>query len=564
MEGVEQAARRLGVTGLVAQVLHNRGLSSVESARSFLTPRLAELYDPALLTGAVEAARRIAHAVSKKQRIVLYGDYDVDGITGIAILHAVLRMVGADVRFYIPHRLDEGYGVNQDAVDKLLGEGCDLLVTIDCGVSAAGPLEAAMARGADVILTDHHTPPPVLPRVSVIVHPALPGELTPNPHLSGSGVAFKLAWQVARQIGGETRVDAAMRDFLLNATCLAALGTIADVVPLLGENRVIATHGLRGLPACPLPGIQALIASAGLAGEKLDAYDVGFKLAPRINACGRMGHAALAVELLTSNDPARCSEIATFLTAQNAERQKVEREIALQAADMVRELKMDQLDRRGIVLASENWHGGVIGIVASRMVGLFCRPAILVALNGGCGQGSGRSIAGFNLVDALAACAEHLEGYGGHAMAGGLRIDPAKLPAFTASFLAYAGERILPDQLLPALRVDAEAPLAALNLPAAQCLEKMAPFGQANPAPLVLARSCRLLGPPRRLGKNGQTLSLVLGQGGATLRAVGFQMGDYADRLAGINQVHVVGELVVNRFNGNVTAELQVKDLDWD
>ncbi len=564
MEGVEQAARRLGVTALVAQVLHNRGLTSPQAARSFLTPRLADLHDPALLSGTVQAARRISHAVAKKQRIVLYGDYDVDGITGVAILHAILRMVGADVRFYIPHRLDEGYGVNQEAVDKLLGEGCDLLVTIDCGISAAGPLEAAMARGTDVIVTDHHTPPPVLPRVAAIVHPALAGELTPNPHLAGSGVAFKLAWQIARQTCGETRVDATMRDFLLNATCLAALGTIADVVPLQGENRVIATHGLRGLPACPLPGIRALLASTGLTGERLDAYDVGFKLAPRINACGRMGHAALAVELLTSSDEARCGEIATYLTGQNAERQKVEREIAQQAADMVRELKMDSPDCRGIVLSSENWHGGVIGTVASRMVGLFCRPSILVALTGEGGQGSGRSIPGFNLVDALAACAEHLEGFGGHAMAGGIRIQGDKLPAFTASFLAYAGERITADQLLPALRVDAEAPLAALDLPAAQCLEKMAPFGQSNPAPLVLARSCRLLGPPRRLGRNGQTLSLVLGQGGATLRAVGFQMGDYADRLPGINQVHVVGELVVNRFNGNVAPELQIKDLDWD
>jgi len=557
-------ARRVGTTPLVAQVLHNRGIDDPDQAKAFLRPKLNDLHDPALLSGAQAAARRIAQAVAGKQAIVLYGDYDVDGITGVAILYALLGMVGGRVDYYVPHRLEEGYGVNAEAVRKLIAGGVKLLITVDCGISAGSALAEAQQAGVDVIITDHHGVPPRLPPAAAIVHPALPGGTYPNPNLSGAGAAFKLAWQAAREICGETRVDEAMRNFLLDATCLAALGTIADVVPLIGENRTLATFGLRGLPSSRHVGLRALIESAGLAGGTIDAYHVGFVLAPRLNACGRMGHARLAVELLTSASPQRSREIAEYLGKQNAERQKVEREIAQQAEQMVRDRGMDRPEHRAIVLASRDWHGGVIGIVASRLVGLFGRPAILIAVNGEGGQGSGRSICGFHLCEALSACREHLEGFGGHAMAGGLKIAAEKIDAFTGSFLEYARLNISEEQLVPALHIDAETTLSGLSYAVAESLERMAPFGQGNPPPLVLLRGCRVVGPPRRMGRNAQALGLVLGQNAATLRAVGFGMGDLAQELVGIRQIDVVGQPVLNTFNGKTSVEIRLKDVRWE
>jgi single-stranded-DNA-specific exonuclease len=559
-------ARKIGSAPLVAQVLHNRGIDSPAAAKAFLNPKLTDLHDPSLLDGAELAARRIAQAVRDGRKIVLYGDYDVDGITGLAILYAVLQLVGIKpgcLDFYVPHRLEEGYGVNLEAVRKVVADGANLLVTVDCGISAAEPLAEASAAGVDVIVTDHHTPPEVLP-AGTIVHPSLPGSAYPNPDLSGSGVAFKLAWQIAREVCGNHRVDPPMREFLLDATCLAALGTIADVVPLVGENRSLAVHGLRGLPTSKLPGLVALLESAGLSDSKLDAYHVGFILAPRLNACGRMGHARLAVELLTTARPQRCREIAEYLAKQNAARQKVEQEITEQASEMVRAGGQDAVDCRAIVLASDQWHGGVIGIVASRLVEEFGRPAVLIAVNGdGNGQGSGRSIRGFHMHSALAACSTHLVSFGGHAMAGGIRIRRDDVPAFTAAMQQYAAANIRPEQLRPELRIDAQTTLPALGCAVVEHLSRLAPFGQGNPPPVVAIRGCRLVVPPRRMGRTGQTVSLVLAQNDTTLRAVGFNMGDLADSLVGINTVDVAAEPVLNTFNGMTSVELKLRDVVW-
>ena len=559
----EELARRIGTAPIVAQVLANRGITDPAAGKAFLNPKLSDLHSPELLGGCVEAARRIAAAVARKARIVLYGDYDVDGMAGVAILHSLLHLVGADVRFYVPHRLEEGYGVNAEAVAKLIGEGVDLLITIDCGISAHEPLAAAKAAGVEVIVTDHHSPDRQLPPADVIVHPAIPAGQYPNADLSGAGVAFKLAWQTAVEICGNSRVDEAIRDFLLEATCLAALGTIADVVPLLGENRSLAVYGLKGLPHTKHAGLQALLKSARLDGEKLDAYHVGFLLAPRLNACGRMGHARLAVELLTDASAEQAAKIADYLTQQNAERQKVERAITAEAIELVSAGGLDAPSRRAIVLASASWHGGVIGIVASRLVERFCRPTVLIALNGEGGQGSGRSIPGFHMRDALAACAAHLRSFGGHAMAGGVRIDRERIDDFAAAFASYAGEHIGEGQLEPRLRVDAETRLAALGYNVVEHLARLAPFGQGNPPPVLAIRGCGVLGPPRRMGKGGGVLSLMLSQNGASMRAVGFGMGELAERLVGVTQVDVAAEPTINTFNGRSSAELKLRDVSW-
>ncbi|MHC4983577.1 MAG: single-stranded-DNA-specific exonuclease RecJ, partial [Planctomycetota bacterium] len=366
--GAEDLARRVGTARLVAQILHNRGIEDPEAACAFLNPKLADIHDPEMLGGVTRAAKRIARAVADKERIVIYGDYDVDGITAVAILLRCIRTAGGDVHYYVPHRIEEGYGVNAAAVRKIIADGTKLMITVDCGISAIAAVSEAAAAGMDPIITDHHSVPEQLPPAFAVLHPALPESDYPNKDLAGAGVALKLAWQVAREITGNCRVGDEWSDLLLDATCLAALGTIADVVPLIGENRALATHGLRGLPASKHPGLRALLSSAHLDGEKLDAYHVGFVLAPRLNACGRMGHARLAVEMLTDVPPERARKIAGHLERQNAERQRVERAITLEAVETVEAQNLADADHRAIVLASENWHGGVIGIVAARLV----------------------------------------------------------------------------------------------------------------------------------------------------------------------------------------------------
>ena len=564
-DGADTLARQGGTHPLVAQVLANRGITDPDGVKRFLNPKLSDLHDPAELAGVPAAARRIADAVRDRQKIAIYGDYDVDGMTATAILEASLALVDADVTTYVPHRLDEGYGLHEDAVTGLIAEGAKLIVTVDCGIGAVGPVAAARAAGADVIITDHHSLPDELPDATVIVHPEIPAGQYPFPKLAGAGVAFKLAWQVARELCGSTRVDEKMRDFLLSATCLAALGTIADVVPLVDENRVLAVHGLSGLTHSQHPGIRALIESSGLDGEKLDAYHVGFVLAPRLNAAGRMGHARLAVDLLTGRAGDRCREIAEYLAAQNTERQKVERAITAEAVEMVESQHLAANDRRGIVLASPNWHGGVVGIVASRLVDRFGRPAVIIAINGdGVGQGSCRSIPGLHMRQALDACAEHLVGFGGHAMAAGLKIAPENIDAFTAAFVAHANAQLTPEDLFPILPIDAETTLSALSYPAVEHLTRLAPHGQGNPQPVVAIRGCKIVSDPRRMGQRGNTLGLVLSQGGAPMRAVGFGMGDLADRLVGINQVDVAAIPNLNTFRGRTNVELKLKDIVWE
>jgi len=555
-------ARRLRTSPLVAQVLCNRGLVDAQSAADFMDPKLAGLYEPQLLPDMEVASRRIAGAIKSGEKIVIYGDYDVDGMTALAILKGAIVMLGGKAEHYVPHRLEEGYGVNEQAVRKIVADGAKLLITVDCGISAAGPLAQAVAAGLDVIVTDHHAPPPELPKVLAVVHPALPGRPYPNPDLSGAGVAFKLAWGAAKEVAGAPRVDDAMRRFLLEAMCLAALGAVADVVPLTGENRILVTYGLKALPATRHAGLRALLESARLDGERLDAYHVGFVLAPRLNACGRMGHAELAVELLTDASPQRAAEIAGYLEKQNVLRQDVERQIFEQAVGMVHD--GDDPQHKAIVLSCEQWHGGVIGIVAARLVERFHRPVVLIAMNGdGLGHGSARGIAGFHMRDALAACSEHLESFGGHAMAGGLKVTPDKIDAFRRAFLEHADGQLLADDLTPVRRIDAETTIEALSYAVVERLTRLAPFGQGNPPPVVALRGCRVLSPPRRMGRRGNAVSMLLQQADARLRAVGFGMGDLADELVGVNHVDVAAQPTLNKFNGATTVELLLQDVQW-
>jgi len=553
------AARRIGASPLVAQLLQNRGIVETEAARAFLNPELKMLHPPEQLPGAMEAADIIAEKIRQQRPIAIYGDYDVDGITGTAILWHALRLAGADVSFYIPHRLEEGYGLNAQALQQLRRDGTDTVITVDCGITAADQARVAREIGLTLIITDHHTPGASVPQADAIVHPQL-GSGSPNPDLCGAGVAFKLAWAVARSWCQSERVAPAFRKFLIDATGLVALGTIADVVPLTGENRVLARFGLTGLQESKLAGLQALIASARLADKKIDSEHVGFWLAPRLNAAGRMGHAELAAELLTRADEARAKEIAIYLEEHNRGRQTIERRILKEACDEIEAHDLARDARRAIVLAREGWHAGVIGIVASRIVDRYCRPTVMIALENGEGQGSARSIPHFALHRALADCAEHLDAYGGHAMAAGLRIRRDKVEAFTEAFVARANQQLTGQDLAPTLRLDAEVTLDALTEPVIRELDRLAPFGTGNPKPRFASPMLRLDGEPRVVGRNGGHLQFGLTDGRARRRAIAFNQPDQLQPLLDHRECRVAFKPILNTFNGRTSVELQVID----
>ena len=558
-----EAAQRWNVQPLVAQLLFNRGLTTDDNPRAFVDPQLKDLYPPEMLPGACEAARHLAAAIRDRRRILLYGDYDVDGITAVAILWHLLTLSGGEVGFYVPHRIGEGYGLNADAIRSIAADGADVVVTVDCGISAGGVAALARELKLDLIITDHHTPGAELPEASAIVHPTVGGDY-PNRDLCGAGVAFKLAWALARELSGNPRVHAEYRHFLmLTALPLAALGTIADVVSLTGENRIIARHGMAALRSAPLAGLQALIESAGLVRTGIDGHAVGFKLAPRLNAAGRMGHARLAVELLTRADENRAREITLYLEEHNRARQTQERKTTREAFDMIKRAGLDGDANRAIVVAGEHWHAGVIGLVASRVVDRFGKPAVVISLENGIGQGSGRSIERLHLYDALRAGAEHLIEFGGHAMAAGLKIEADRVLAFTDAFVAYANRTLTAADLRPRLRLDATATLNQLDLPTVATVCALGPFGQGNPRPLLATDWLELSGEPRCVGKSGEHLQATFSQDGTVIKAIAFGQARVADRLKTSRRCRVAFEPIINEFNGRRSVELQVLDFKF-
>ncbi|MCY2951353.1 MAG: single-stranded-DNA-specific exonuclease RecJ [Planctomycetota bacterium] len=564
-EAAEPLADSLKTSPLIAQMLINRGVTDADACRKFLSPSLKDLHEPDQISSLKQAAERMVRAIRDHEKIVIYGDYDVDGITATSILWHAIRLLGGQVEYYIPHRLEEGYGLNAEAIAAICDAGANLIVTVDCGITAIAEAKVAYERGVDLIITDHHDWRTELPKCLFIVHPRLgPGGTVStyaNPYLCGAGVAFKLAWSIGQTHGGTLRVNEPYRRFLIEAIALAALGTIADVVPLVGENRILAHFGLGGLKQSQLIGIKALIESAGLAGQKLDSYHVGFLLAPRLNACGRMGHAREAVEMLTSADEPKAKQVAACLEQQNRERQSLERRIFAEAMEQAEKLGFDKDDCRGVVLAAEGWHPGVIGIVASRVVSRLNRPTIMVALTEGVGQGSGRSIPGFHLAKALEACDEHLVGHGGHEMAAGLRISSANLAAFREAFRAHATKVISPEMLLPAIHIDCVAELKQVTLPVVNDLQRLGPFGTGNRKPLIAFQGLEVACLPRRVGRAGEHLQILVRQQGATMKCIAFNHGELFDHLQPGRRIDLAGEPAVNAFNGQKNVELEVRDL---
>ncbi len=557
----DRLAREARIAPLLAQLLLARDICTPADVQAFLTPDFRALLPPDAMPGTIAAAARLAGAVQRGERIVIYGDYDVDGITATTILWHALRIAGADVRFYIPSRLEEGYGVNADAIDTIAQEGARVLITVDCGITACEPVARAKHLGLDVIITDHHQPQTALPDADAIVHPTA-GGASGNPHLSGAGVALKVAWALAQRLCGAERVNDGFRAFLLEATGFAALGLIADMVPLLGENRIITSYGLRQLRHTSNPGLQALINVSGLTDkQRYDDFDVGFRLAPRLNAIGRLGHARLAVELFTRADADRAREIATTLDGENRRRQDVEREIVKQAEALVVERGLDRDGCRGIVLASRDWHPGVIGIVASRLVNRFRRPTFMIALDDDISQGSGRSVRHFPLHEVLESCAAHLVNHGGHAMAAGIRLRADQVEAFTAAFQAEAARRLTPQDLRPKLQLDDVVPLPQLTTEMVDALDRLAPFGEGNPRPRLATPTVELVEPPRTVGRNGAHLQFTVRQQGTYRKAIAFGCGPQADALGQHREIQVAFEPLINEWNGRRKVDLRV--IDW-
>lgn len=569
--GRDDLARTLRVSPVVAQILCNRGVTDAETARQFLKPQIADMLPPEALPAAVRAAERIGAAIEAGWKIVLFGDYDVDGVTGVSILWHCLTLAGATPHFHIPHRLEEGYGISADAVHKLADEGARMIVTIDCGITAVEAAEAARQRGVELIITDHHaahTDADGRVRLpdALIVHSAIHADGDPpypNPHLSGAGVALKVAWAVARRMCGAKKVRPEFRDFLVDAVGLAAMGIVADVVPLVGENRVIAHHGLLGLPRSRLHGVQALLRMAGVSGKKLAGYDIGFKLGPRLNAIGRMGHARLAVDMLTWASPAEAGRIAEHLDQQNQARQTLERRITAEAEQMVTVTGQDTDGVRAIVLASEGWHAGVIGIVAGRIAETFGKPAVLIALENGTGQGSARSIRNFPLNEALGACREYLLTYGGHAMAAGLRIEAGRVDAFREALQNRAGGMLTPRDLRPKLAIDDVAKLGQLDEPLVEDMARLEPFGAGNPSPLLATEMLELAADPRAVGAGEKHLQVSLREGRRQCKGIAFGQASLRPKLLDHRRCRVAFRPIINEWNGRRSVEMQISDFQF-
>ena len=548
-------AVRLGISQLVGQLLVNRGIETEEAARAYLYPTLDQLHSPFLMHGMEQAVERIRSAMQQGEQIWIFGDYDVDGTTATSLLISAFRHLDFPVKPYIPNRFEEGYGLNKKAIEKLKKRGCDLLITVDCGITSVEEVEFANSLGIDVIITDHHQPPPgALPPAIAVITPKMPESEYPFDGLAGVGLAFKLAHGLMG--GGD------LDPFLQSQLDLVALGTVADMAPLTGENRVLSSLGLVELNKRERPGIKALcdVANHG-DGKQIVGHTLGFVLGPRINAAGRMETADKVVKLLTGESYNDIIPIAKELDDYNQKRREVENQIREQAiAQIERDDRHHQ--KRGLVVAHEDWHRGVVGIVASRILERYYRPVFILAIDEGEAHGSGRCIEGMNLADSLNACSDLLVKHGGHQAAAGLTIKTENIDEFAARFDQYACEHLSDEDLIPRLNLDLEVQSSYLTLQAIEELQQLEPFGEDNSPPRLALRNLRLQKPPNIMGKEKNHLKLFVTDGEETLEAVGWGMADHLIALKNKNiRLDLAFEPEVNEWNNSRRVQLKISDL---
>jgi single-stranded-DNA-specific exonuclease len=538
-------AKELGLSEITASVLVRRGYGDPAEARAFLAGE-QPLHDPALLGDMDEAVARIRAAIAAGKRICVHGDYDVDGICATVLAVLVLRELGAEVEWHLPSRFDEGYGLGGQILERLAEEGCGLVLTVDCGITAVEEVRRARELGLDVIITDHHRPAEQLPECPIVA--TRPSDY-PFPELCGTGVVYKLGQAL---LGSEAET-------LRRHLDLVALATIADVVPLVGENRSLAIAGLRGLARTQKPGLRALMKVARVDPATVDAGQVGFRLAPRINAAGRLGHPRAALELLLTGDRDEARQLADRLEELNRDRQAVEDKILRAAIAQVEEWPEALRRRRAYVVWGEDWHEGVIGIVASRLVERYNRPVVLIAGTEGLWKGSGRSIPSFDLHGALGACAQFLERFGGHRAAAGLSIVPDRIESFAAAFAEEAAGLLDLEDLIPTTRIDAVLPRdARLTLELCQELRLLAPFGLGNPDVTLLAPGCEL-GDLTTVGEGKHLRFRVQRNGYDAGGAIAFGQGTKLDRYRREGRYDVAFRLQENHWNGTVAPQLVVR-----
>lgn len=555
---VGRLSREINVPEPIARILVLRGIDDYEKAKAYFRPGLELLHDPFLLDGMEKATARVIEALQRGEQILVFGDYDVDGTNGASMLYLFLKEVGGKVAYYIPDRIKEGYGISRAGIDKACQEEVTLFVAVDCGITAVDQVEYARTLGIDVIICDHHEPGPVLPDACALLDPIKPGDPYPFKHLSGCGVGFKLVQGVARRLGKDDLIPSYL-DFV-------TLASTADIVSLTGENRVIVRNGLALINSSPRPGIKALIDAAGLKPGSINSGNIVFVLAPRINAVGRLGDAMRAVSLLVSTDPAEAALMAQVLEEENRLRRKIDEDTFARAQVLAEEVLDLEVDS-ALVLHQEDWHPGVIGIVASRMVEKYYKPSIMLATVDGVAKGSARSISGFDIYKALQRCEDKLIQFGGHKYAAGLTVEVARLDEFRDAFNATVKEFMTEEMKNPEIRIDTEISLGDVSSRFVRILNEFAPFGPGNLRPVFLTRNLEVCGYPRIVGKNH--LRFKVRQNGRIIDAIGFGLGDLLPRVnPGRTDLECVFTVEENDWNnqsghkpGEAVPQLKIRDL---
>lgn len=546
----EALVARLNIPASIAQILVNRNILSVPEAEAFLFGNLNDLPDPFLLAGMRVAVDRVMEACKKGENILIFGDYDVDGILSVVILTRALERLGGKVEHFIPDRLSQGYGIKAGYVDIVLEKKAELVISVDCGIKAVEFVECTKRKGIDVIITDHHQPGSVLPRALAVLNPVLDGSNYPDKHLAGIGVVFKLIQALLDDNGFGSDLPHYLK--------LVAIGTVADVAPLRGENRLLVKHGLAGLSSVSNPGLKNLMEVCRLTGKKVSVADVGFKIGPRVNAAGRLGNADQAVRLFLSRDEGKCREIVGELNRMNAQRQNVEEKIWNQTRQVIEKRSL-QDKYKLLILGCDGWHRGVIGIVSSKLKDLFHRPVILFAFQAGRAYGSGRSIKEFSLIDCLERNKEYFVNYGGHPLAVGCELEMERFEAFRSAVNDYAASAITDEDLKRKIPLDVKIDFGQIDADFLGQLALLSPFGVGNPKPLFLTQGAEVLIKPRKL--KGKHSKFILKQNGRIFEALGWGKEQWADRCDKGDRLDVVYSLQVSEYMGREKLSLILEDV---
>ena len=547
-EKIEELKEKYDINELLATILVNRNIVTEDEIRLFLNPTRNDFHDPFLIKDMDIAVERILKAIKEKQKVTIYGDYDVDGITSITVLKSFFKDVGLEVDSYIPNRLEEGYGLNKEAIKKIVEDGCELMITVDCGISAIDEIDYATELGVETIITDHHEPGNEIPKALAVIDNKRKDSTYPFRELAGVGVAFKLIQALGTKLGLK-------EESYLKYLDIVCLGTISDIVPLVDENRVIAKLGLMLVEQTKNMGLKSIINSSGY--KKIDSTTISFGVAPRINACGRMGKAEEALELFLSSDIKKVNELTKKLNEHNSIRQATEKSIY---ENVVKKIEQDHLDRNKIlIVAGENWHHGVIGIVSSKITDMYFKPSILLSFEeDGIGKGSGRSIPGFDLHEALSKCSDKIEKFGGHSMAIGITVKRENLEAFKQEIEKIADENKI-DEIIPIINIDAKINLSSISKSMVESLKQLEPFGEANKMPIFAFKNLKI--DSIRALSDGKHLKLTLKDNNIIINGIGFNMGYLVDEYRIGDKIDVAGVLEINTFNGVDNLQINIKDI---